>query len=809
LAGSDLQATDPLAVADLSAAETKKITAKELIQSGLALVDAGSLPANTIDWSRVGGGTVSGLAIADRSLPAVKLVLDSITAQEIAPGAIGGSELASGAVDTAALADLAVTGAKIADDTITAAQIQPKAVGTSELADGAVDSTVLRDGAVTASKLAAGSVGTPALGDGAVTADKIADDSIGALQIAPNSITASELADSSVDTPAIIDGSVTSAKLASGIDGAKLTADTVTADKIPAASLDRGLNKDTGAIGHSNAVTAGTSSGITFDAQGHITGATALVPSDLPLATTTTTGVVSVLASSGLTVSGVGALGHTNAVTTGTRNGITFDAQGHVTATAALVSGDLPVATSTALGGISVSGPALSVSGTGQLSHATSGVAAGTYTKLTVDEKGHVTTGTLLNAADVPALDASKITTGTLAAARIADKSITRQMLADYSIAYIQEVTPPVAGQHAGTLWLQESTGQLRMFNANSWFPVGFGRLSAENLRYCGIFDAATGQIAGLTQFGTTEGFKIGDTLPTATDARSGVYFVCTTPGSGTTVTPAITYDNGDWILCNGVTAGWLRVDTLNSGGGGGGGASSLDDLLDVELTAETAGDQLVLGSAGQWVNKAPSIASTTVAGLVQLADSAAVTAGTAGLAVDAAELKTHYAPLADAALTGVPTAPTATAGTSTTQLATTAFVAAAVTSGIGSVPNATTSTYGTVRLADSAAVAAGTADRVVEAAQLKTHYAPLANAALTGTPTAPTAAAGTATTQLATTAFVKAATPDASTTVKGIIQLATAAEVLAGTALVKAVTPKEAKDHYLAKNIALLAALP
>ena len=55
----------------------------------------------------------------------------------------------------------------------------------------------------------------------------------------------------------------------------------------------------------------------------------------------------------------------------------------------------------------------------------------------------------------------------------------------------------------------------------------------------------------------------------------------------------------------------------------------------------------------------------------------------------------------------------------------------------------------------------------------------------------------------------VDQSTPDASTTVKGIIQLATAAEVLAGTNAVKAVTPKEAKDHYLAKNIALLTALP
>jgi len=44
--------------------------------------------------------------------------------------------------------------------------------------------------------------------------------------------------------------------------------------------------------------------------------------------------------------------------------------------------------------------------------HPTSGVTAGTYTKVTVDANGHVTTGASLVAADVPSLDWSKITTG-------------------------------------------------------------------------------------------------------------------------------------------------------------------------------------------------------------------------------------------------------------------------------------------------------------------------------------------------------------------------------------------------------------
>lgn len=81
------------------------------------------------------------------------------------------------------------------------------------------------------------------------------------------------------------------------------------------------------------------------------------------------------------------------------------------------------------------------------------------------------------------------------------------------------------------------------------------------------------------------------------------------------------------------------------------------------------------------------------------------------GDTTDALALK---ADIDSAALTGTPTAPTAAPGTNTTQLATTAFAAAA----------------------DA----------------LKAN---LASPALTGTPTAPTAADGTNTTQIATTAFV------------------------------------------------------
>jgi len=90
--------------------------------------------------------------------------------------------------------------------------------------------------------------------------------------------------------------------------------------------------------------------------------------------------------------------------------------------------------------------------------------------------------------------------------------------------------------------------------------------------------------------------------------------------------------------------------------------------------------------------------------------------------------------------LTGTPTAPTAAPGTNTTQLATTAFVEAAIAANPGGVTSFNTRT-GAVSLVLADVTGVG--------------GAPTASPALTGTPTAPTAVAGTSTTQLATTAFV------------------------------------------------------
>ncbi|EFO1497627.1 phage tail protein [Escherichia coli] len=111
-----------------------------------------------------------------------------------------------------------------------------------------------------------------------------------------------------------------------------------------------------------------------------------------------------------------------------------------------------------------------------------------------------------------------------------------------------------------------------------------------------------------------------------------------------------------------------------------------------------------------------------------------------------------QYAPKASPTFTGTPKAPTPAVGNNTTQLATTAFVQAALTTLINGAP-ATLDTLKEIAAAINNDPKFSTT--INNALALK---APLSSPALTGTPTAPTAAQSVNNTQIATTAFVKSA---------------------------------------------------
>ncbi|MGZ0374456.1 phage tail protein, partial [Citrobacter freundii] len=123
-------------------------------------------------------------------------------------------------------------------------------------------------------------------------------------------------------------------------------------------------------------------------------------------------------------------------------------------------------------------------------------------------------------------------------------------------------------------------------------------------------------------------------------------------------------------------------------------------------------------------------------------------------------------APLASPALTGTPTAPTAAQTVNSTQIATTAYVKAALSALVDSSPAALDT------LNELAAALGNDPNFATTMTNLLALKAPLASPDLTGTPTAPTAAQTVNSTQIATTAFVKAAITALNTTINTALGL-------------------------------------
>ena len=589
--------TDVLAIADVSAAETKKITLGDAVAAGLT------------------GG------IPDGSIPGSKIQVNSITSLELGPDSVGGSELSNNSVDKNALIDGAVSNEKLS---------------------GGITGDKLVDQAITATQLASNSVdGGVHIKSRSIPADALLQNTLTADEIAPNAIGSSELSDGSVDTAALLDGSVTSPKLSNGsvtddklstnLNGNKIGIGTIPMNRLNG-SIDGSQISEIGLnalpLAPPNTVLAGPASGGTSRDPVY----RAIVSADLPAAAQAAKGGVSIPTSGGLSVSASGAVGISNTVIAGGNPFVNYNEHGLITSSRPLSGNDLPAPsggnpgavkpgeglavtgdgtlnvlapTLTDKGGV-LAGDGITIAADGRLSQSTTGITPGTYTKVTVDSMGNAIAGAQLETADLPDVEWLSVVNVAINSEDILDRQITRAKLADYAVSYIQEDQPSVApgSVHVGCLWFQESTATLSMWNGNSFMSVGIGRLSAENLRFCGLFNAETGLITAVTQFGTSEGFEDGDAIPDPSDDLTGVYFLADTPGAGINknFVTGISFDAGDWLVCNGSAAGWARIDTANSGGGG---SNRLDSLLDVDVTTKQPGDFLQYQADGKWKNVA------------------------------------------------------------------------------------------------------------------------------------------------------------------------------------------------------------
>jgi hypothetical protein len=431
-----------------------------------------------------------------------------------------------------------------------------------------------------------------------------------------------------------------------------------------------------------------------------------IVGTDLPAATTTTLGAVSV-PGNGLAVFN-GALSINNSVNAQltTYSAVTYNEFGLVTGGRALAAGDMPVAVDDAPGAV-FPGPELMVAPSGMMSHR-SQIAAGSGARVTFNSTGHITGVGALLAADIPPLDASKITSGAISTERIADNSITLNKLADFANAFIQANQPTEAGVPIGTLWLSPLQQQIRMWDGNVWQPIGFGSLSQENLRVGGLFNAATGLLTSVSAAGAAVNLSPGAVIPTATSALAGMYFVNQVAGNGVLVTPGVTYAVGDWILCVSAAEGWQRIATGSGGGGGAAsGVTQVTGVVPIRVASGTTTPAVSIDAV-----------TTTVNGAMLAADKVKLNGIAAGAQVNV-QADWNATPGTPAAILNRPQNVT--------------------------VPDASTTVAGIVRLATSADVTAGLTDRAVTANLLRDR------------------------------------TSLASTTVDGIVRLATQSDVNAG----------------------------
>lgn len=213
------------------------------------------------------------------------------------------------------------------------------------------------------------------------------------------------------------------------------------------------------------------------------------------------------------------------------------------------------------------------------LSLGTSGVVAGTYTKVMVDAYGRVTSGTNLFSTDIPNLDWSKITTGkptTLAGYGITDAYTKTEADGKYvTIATAQTVSG--AKTFSATM---KTSSVLPSTDANSALGGTANRWS-NVYSVNGVFS----QNVTAKLLSASESLQIGDAYLKWDAANNAVYVI---KKDGTT---PVGFYSTDWLSAKGVSISGVQTGTLA-------------DLNDVEITDPVNGQALKYDAASKkWVN--------------------------------------------------------------------------------------------------------------------------------------------------------------------------------------------------------------
>jgi len=685
LGQGSLEASDLLPIVDSSSSETKKITAKSLFQGAANLADSSS-----IDLIKLNQASTTKLGVGALGLTGTDKIIGRFSS-----GAGAAEEIT-----------LTAVGRQLLDDATAADQRTTLGLGTIATQNGTFsgthsgtssgtntgDQTITLTGDVTgtgtgsfATTIAESAVTTAKLPDGAITTPKLADSAVTAAKIANSATTV--IAAVSPNVNGVFTGQQwfnTATGLAYVWDGAVWTQQAGVQNFVFTDSTPLAFSAAIDAAGVATITSSLDTQSAALVLAGPTAGAAAaptfraLVATDLPVAGASTNGAVQ--PGAGLTVTGAGVLNHTNSAT------------------------------------------------------------AGTYTKVTVDAQGHVSTGATLSAADIPALEASKITTGTFAANLIGTNTVTGEKLADQSTVQFggagstaNVVTFPVAN-FKGQLFWDELNNDMYIWSGSAWLSV---TVTSGELILAGTFNASSGTagaIAALTAAGTAAGFALG-ALPAPTASNKQFYFVVSIGGTPSTgQVSGIAFDPPDNILSTG--AAWQKIDVSATVAGNSAVNITFTATGDIVATnVQTAIQELdtekipkALTSANILVGNSSNVAtSTAVTGDVTISNTG-VTAIAAGVIVNA-DIN------ASAAIVDTKLATIATAGkvsnsaTTATSANTASAIVARDASGNFTAGTITANLTGTASLATSAAACTGNAATVTTNANLTGDVTSVGNA--------------------------------------------------------------------------------